>query len=74
MENFSVATLCPFMKTPNEPASTLWYAGSLSLAGLATAAKSSRSHPIPTIRAVLTFTFALLQNAVKEIQASRPRA
>src|SRR6185312_4891649 len=71
MENFSVATLCPFMKTPNEPASTGWYAGSLSLAGLATAAESSRSQHIPTIRAVLTFTFTLLRNTGQKAGRTR---
>src|SRR6266849_2572893 len=65
MENFSVAVRCPFMKTPKEPASTLWAAGSLSLSlpGSATVVEISQRHEIPIIRAVLNFTFALLQNA-----------
>src|SRR6266849_3103616 len=65
MENFSVAAGSPIKKTPKEPASTLWAAGSLSLSlpDSATVVEISQRHEIPTIRAVLNFTFALLRNA-----------
>jgi hypothetical protein len=44
------------MKTPNDPASTIWPAGSLSLAGPAAAAESSKSNEIPTMASALHFT------------------
>src|SRR6185369_12626395 len=61
MENFSVATLRPFMKTPKDPESTFWAAGSLSLPDSATADQTSKRHDIPTASTVLNFTFALLR-------------
>src|SRR2546421_114528 len=57
IKKVSVATRRPFTKTPNEPLSTFWPAGSFSLAGAAAAnAMNNNNEIVPSTTKILTFT------------------